>query len=568
MAQAAPRSTITPTLVTLFRAVWSVLLGIAIFVAIGGLGFNPSDEGLVNAAAHRVLQGQVPHTDFIWPRPVGSAYLHLPEMLMPTPMVLTSRAVALAELVAYSLLFGTLVIDRSPLRWSLPESLAVATSVLVSMHAFPLMAWYTVDGLLFIGLGAVLLRWALRRSILVGIALAFLAFGVATTFKQSFWPAPVFGFIWLVIASPRTHWLVRGATAIGAGALPGILYVGAVVLSGGAAEMIAQLSSGEPVIGQELTDALLDPRVVAVLAAGTGAFVLHRLLNTPRFAHWPRPLRVVPLAVVTLLVIGVVIAGDMGMRGSWGIVLWWLVVMRVAVDIVFTRGWDWPGMVLIGTGWMITLSWGAAVPNLLAGSLALFVLHRTRDAAAEPIRWRQITPLAVASVLFALAVLPVFASARTQAIYRDRPASQLTVNLGTVHHEMAGVVTNPVTAAYLQQLRECVESHPAGRVAALPDNAYIYPLFGLRSPLPIDWIIPADITGSEDRIVAAAREIDRAGGYLILFQAVPAAPLSTFDELRPAEGGAFRDPGLGSRIRDSFTAEPVACGAFDGFWAP
>ncbi|MGH2428170.1 MAG: hypothetical protein ACRDGV_04680 [Candidatus Limnocylindria bacterium] len=568
MAQAAPRSTITTTLVTLSRALWPVLLGIGIFMAIGGLGFNPSDEGLVNAAASRVLQGQVPHTDFIWPRPVGSAYLHLPELLLPTPMVLTSRAVALAELVAYSLLFGALVIDRSSLRWTVPESLAVATSVLVSMHAYPLMAWYTVDGLLFIGLGAVLLRWALRRSSLAGIAIAFLALGIATTFKQSFWPAPVFGLIWLVIASPRSQWLVRAAAAVAAAALPGILYVGAVVLSGGMAEMITQLGSGEPVIGEELVEALDDLRVIALLVAGAGAFVLHRMLDVPRFATWPRLLRLVPLAVVATLLIGAVVAGGMGMRGSWGIVLWCLVVLRVAVDLAFTRRWDWPGMVLIGTGWMVTLSWGAAVPNLLSGSLALFVLYRARDETAESIRWRQVTPFAVASLLFALGVVPTFAIARTQTIYRDRPASALTVDLGTVHPEMAGVMTNPVTAAYLEQLEECVESHPAGRVAALPDNAYIYPLLGLRNPLPIDWIIPADITGSEDRIVAAAREIDRAGDYLVLFQTVSVAPLATFERLEPAADGGFREPALGARIRESFSGPPVSCGVFEGFWSP
>ena len=44
-------------------------------------GFNPTDEGFVLSATNRVMHGQIPHVDFSSVRPLGYAYLHIPELL-------------------------------------------------------------------------------------------------------------------------------------------------------------------------------------------------------------------------------------------------------------------------------------------------------------------------------------------------------------------------------------------------------------------------------------------------------------------------------------------------------
>ncbi|HNY56128.1 MAG TPA: hypothetical protein PKI86_10890, partial [Chitinophagales bacterium] len=45
-------------------------------------GFNPTDEGFVLSASNRILHGQIPHVDFSSVRPLGYAYLHIPELLI------------------------------------------------------------------------------------------------------------------------------------------------------------------------------------------------------------------------------------------------------------------------------------------------------------------------------------------------------------------------------------------------------------------------------------------------------------------------------------------------------
>jgi len=46
------------------------------------LGFDPSGDGAVLAEGRRLLAGQIPHRDFISFRPAGSAFLHLPEVIL------------------------------------------------------------------------------------------------------------------------------------------------------------------------------------------------------------------------------------------------------------------------------------------------------------------------------------------------------------------------------------------------------------------------------------------------------------------------------------------------------
>src|SRR5438874_12295885 len=46
------------------------------------MGFTPTDEGFTLAYSRRILDGQVPHRDFIIIRPFFSPLLHVPEVLV------------------------------------------------------------------------------------------------------------------------------------------------------------------------------------------------------------------------------------------------------------------------------------------------------------------------------------------------------------------------------------------------------------------------------------------------------------------------------------------------------
>src|SRR5688500_14762311 len=51
---------------------------LACHVGYSWIGFNPTDDGWLPAVARRLVEGEVPHRDFIFVRPVLSALLQVP----------------------------------------------------------------------------------------------------------------------------------------------------------------------------------------------------------------------------------------------------------------------------------------------------------------------------------------------------------------------------------------------------------------------------------------------------------------------------------------------------------
>jgi hypothetical protein len=369
--------------------------------------------------------------------------------------------------------------------------------------------------------------------------------------------------VWLLAALPGWRDRTRlGLVALVSALVPAAAYTAVVAAGGGIAEMVMQLISPTPVLGSDLVDTLQAPEVFRPVLAGIAALLALAWLG----GH--AAVRLTAQVFLGAVVLGVVSDGDLEIEATWAIVLFWLVIARAAVELITRRRIDWTALVLVGAGWMASLSYGIATPNLVAGSSALYLLHRAFDIPVSIPGRREVALATTAIVVLALMVLPMSASARTDMVYRDRPEPQLTADLGLIHPALRGVRGTPVTAQYLRELVGCVEDHPASNVAVVPDNAIIYPMLRLHNPLAIDWAIPTEITNSEDRLLASARAADREGDYLVLLQTRDARDLPRIDELSRDPGGAFRDPAFGERLFASFSGEPVECGVFIGFWSP
>ena len=547
------------------RVGWPAVVCALIFVAFGRYGFNPTDEGFINGIAYRLLQGQVPHRDFILPRPVGSGYLHAPELLLPLPGLLVSRFIALVQIVAYSILLALLGLRRPFWRWSVPEVGLVAASVLVNLNTFPLMVWPTVDGILLVAAGAVLLHRGLERERLGFVVFSFVLLGAATAMKQSFWPAPFFAGLWLIAAAPGARRLIWLAAAVCAAGVVPAAYLGVVALGGGLDEMIGQFTSVPATLGAELFELVPNAAATATLA---GSIAVLQLVRPP--ATTPRPILVVPLAIAAVAVAGVVPVLGLEEVDSWSIVLWWILCAQVVARSLLDRRPDWPGLMLIALGWMVSLSYGIPSPALVAGSIGLYVVLRTLpdSGTTEMSGQLRLDALRIAALILMVAWTPTFVSGRLTYPYRDRPVEQLTASLSVVDDDFSGIRTNPVTAEYMAQIVDCIAAHPAQRVAVLPDNPVIYPALELSNPFPMDWILPLDTINSEHRLVEAAASLDDRGGYLVLFQPVGAHRLARMDALKRTSAGGFRDPALGALIRAELTGAEVTCGEFDGVWAP
>jgi hypothetical protein len=558
-----------------------------IFLAVGRIGFNPTDEGFVIAQSHRLLHGEVPHRDFISPRPAASAVLHMLDFALPIALFEGSRLIALGEVVVYSLLFATLVYGIGPRRWNFTQCVGAAAASLVNLHCFPLMAWYTIDGLVFAAVGLVLIETGCRRARRPLVDLGLLCTGIAAITKQSFFAVPLLGLVRIALDHrPGTGgaWLGTIARTGLIAAAPGVAYVAWVGALGGFSEMVAQLGGAAPVWGARLVSILHDEstrspmiHLFAMFALPLIALSFRRRGSSASTRSWF--LGPLGAAVLRTWISFVVIRLTLGQQlapypaSLWGVQLVWLLAVVVLWQTISGhRATRWPLIALLAMGWMTMLSWGWDVPDLVAGSVALGILQavwRETDLSSPPLRALAVPLALAAAVAFALTA-STFRVARSQFPYRDRPAPELTATLAAVSPSLGGIRTNRITARYLAELVECIRRFPASTVAVIPDNVWVYPALRLRSPFPILWFLPAEIAGVHNRVLASASKLGHVGDYLVLFQTFKARLLPLQDDLEPATAQSrpyVYGSRLGAEILRRLSGVPLRCGTFVGKYA-
>ncbi|MEU3771453.1 hypothetical protein AB0E55_40855 [Amycolatopsis keratiniphila] len=550
------------------------LLSAAVVARIGRFGFNPTDQGFVLAQVWRVLHGEIPQVDFLGPRPFGSAYLHLVDHLVPAPLMIGSGFVMMVQLTVTTVALVAFLTETSPLDWGPLRLGLVFTAVLIGLNTYPVMAWHTVDGVFLVAVGWWLLDSGLRSGSRWRRLSGLFCLGFVAIVKQSFLFAAPIGVLILLFhpaARPRRLPRLLGDVLV-LGAAP-LLYFGMVTVAGGLRSAIAQLSSGTQTWGEGLfrfwTEEFAgraDPRTyffpvllgVGVLAVAWSA--------RDRFGEPGRWLRGATGLCVVAVVVFVVADGGFEHAGGWPVTLLWLFLAAALLDAVVRRRLPWRYLAIAALGWMASLSWGYPLPGLLAGIFALGVLE-----AVPPPRPSESAGGVFAAVAFVLAGL-LLMSAHDKAPYADRPQGELTKDLGEIAPALRGVRTNPSVYTYVAQIRGCLDRYPASKVAILPDNPFVAPVFGVRNPFPLDWPLPMELTGdSPERMVEAAENLAREGDYLVLFQTVRAVSLTAGAPVPEAVGPDARTiaySGVEKRIQDELTGARVACGSFAGFWEP
>lgn len=557
----------------LLALAWPPALAAAIYLAFGRLGFFPSDEGLVLSYTYRLLHGQVPHRDFISPRPLGSALIHLIDFAIPGPLFEVSRVIALGEFVAYTIAFAWLIYEVAPWRWNLAMVAGAMAATLVDMNRFPLMAWYTVDGLLLVGAGLLLVRSGARRGSWTTIAAAFVVLGFAGLTKQSFAPAVALGWLalWPRLRSLSLGRRLKDVVMTGAyAAAPVVIYVAAIAAAGGFRAMRAQLLGAPLVYGQSLflypwlPDHDLGALIVLVVISALCAAAVGFRSKLPAWGH------ALSASALTATVVWVTLSDQLGMRGEeWGIRLFYMAAAFAIVLSITRRSLDVVGVILVVVGWMVSLSYSFFYPDLAAGCIAVYLVHRSWSGATLPsVSVARAAPATAALVILAITAV-AFSVTREQDVYLDKPAQQLKATLSSVSPAFGDIRTNDQTANYLAQMSECVKQYPAKYVAILPENAGMYPALGLSNPFPIDWIWPLDVHGSESRIVATTDWLNQHGDYLVLFQTVDAPQVlaGTLTPARP-DSAIYAFSPIPQEIYSRLDGSRSTCGTFLVVYSP
>lgn len=528
---------------------WPTLLVVSVYVRFGGTSLVSPDDGFILAESRRILSGQIPHRDFLSPRPAGSALLHCVDFLLPLPLLSASRLVSTIEVVGYTLLFASLAY-RKPLRdWTLVQVAAASAAVFVNLHSFPLMAWHTIDGALLVALGVVALRSGLETNRVARASVGLLFLGTALTVKQSFAPALLLGVLMVWEHQRRTGTSpISLRRAVALVAAPIGAYVALITAGGGFGPMVVQLTHARPVYGSSLVKGIWrrggQGSALMALAALLG-LIDARAGRNPAARICARFAARVGLSA---LVVGVLLVTRTDPADAWGRALLFLLVAVVAWEWIAHRFADRFGLVLIAVGWMVSLSWGYPTPRLVAGSIALLLVDRIwRDVPALSARMGAVLERAARVVAVLVAVAVTFTAIDERALLNARGVSG-DRSIGATVPDLRGLRTDLTTSALIRDVAACTRKFPAHWTAVLPGPAIVAPVMHLANPFSVDWVFPLEIRGSEARLVDEARRLDATGHYLVLV-------------VRPDPATAAPDPVLDRMLRE-LGGTRTPCGNF------
>lgn len=572
----------------LLHGCWITALCLWATYRVGRFGFSPTDQGFILGLSWRILHGEIPHRDLISARPLGSALLHTVDLLLPGPLFLVSLVLAMFQIILTAIALAVLVTRRPLLTWGPVLTGVVAAACLLNLHTKGLAAWHTIDGLMLAACGFWALDAGLRSGKTFPRRLGLLMIGFAPLAKQSFAFAMLVAVavllfhpsVRVVVADVRRRmWPPGRRSDLLFLVAPGLLYVAVVALAGGLRDMYEQLTDARPTVAERLFLIWVErPGIIAVMVV-CGLLLVAARTVADRGDPSVRVAEVGLVVVLAVLGVQVMVDGELTRAGDWAIELFWLAALACLVSGVSRRQIPWTGLFVLLLAWMCSLSWGADSPTLLGGTLlltALYLIGADLDpklASAQPVR-RVEAGLVLGATGLTVIVLSghLLTKAHDADPYRDRPQGQLTEDLGAVVPSMWRVRTNVDTATYIEQIKDCVQRHPANRVAVLPDNAFVYPALALRNPFPIDWPRPLELVADvRERMLATADRLNVDGDYLLLFQTVNARTGLGEGERVPdsiPENAEIIDyGGLEHEILSRMSGSRFTCGSFVGVWS-
>ena len=436
------------------RAPWWLLLPFVCHWAFSWIGFSPTDDGWLQAVARRLLDGEVPHRDFIFVRPALSAYLQVPLVALGGDHVIwLSRLWGWLTVAVICWLWTGLVDARGAVRYAL-----YAIAVMLTAHTFPVMAWHTFDALLLCTIAVRLARDGRLKA-------AFFAAGTAALCRQNFaFFAPL---LLVAVGGPWRFWFVAGFWS----ALPALLYGAAIAALGGGRDFVLQIAAA----GGQFKEAALErlffqPWWWAGLAGGAALLAARR--KTP------------PAAAVGWLVLGLGLASAL----AWMPRTFHLASFAL-LGVVAVAGLGSGSRLLAVTGpalaWVTMISLGYNNPALMAGALFVLAWRILAAELPEPAGRRVLVGLLVVVIATAAALT----RARLQYPYRDEPARQLAWPAGDVLPGAAGLRTNVRVISTLAELRQLTLEREAAGVpyAILTDVSAHWIHSRQRNLLAVDW---------------------------------------------------------------------------------
>jgi hypothetical protein len=519
----------------------------------GSSGFNPSDDGMVVAQSYRILNGEIPHKDFMALRTTFSGYLHTLDFFLPFSLFKNGRIIMMLELfiaaLAWSFMLLKLRIKIIPAIFiiTILFALTIVTFVL-NLNTLMPYPWTTTDGTSFAGIGASILLVAIFRKDTVNkISFSFSVIGlwllsIAPLCKQNFMPLPFIGIaaLLLTLRSKKQALFISFM-----GLFPILAYILYFSWNGAFQELVEQLRG---------RNSLLGPGGMAYVSAFYKGqlFTVHALVILFTVASYFKQslLQISDISKKNIHIAITFVYGLAVLIGAFHLFQereYFAIPYQLFFILLFYTLWCKStqsisiseaiiALFALAIAWTASISGGMNSPLLGTGYIVSSFVVLSYSSTKQVFQLKQTSTkakliLSGTASFVALGLLMFSVKGKKEFNYRDKPAPELTKNLGTLLPKtLGGIKTNETTYNYLATIKKVLDENPhmRNRSVFLPNHCAIYPAFETRNPFPLEWNDRWEYLGSEENYHARCHSAKNGGSVYLFIDKINAEVMADY----------------------------------------
>ena len=498
-------------------------------------GFNPSDDGVIIAQSYRLLNGEIPHKDFISIRPVVSAYLHAIYFNLPFPLEATARWFVILAFFAISLFWIFVLFSTFKLKYKQKYNYEITFlslllfAFILNLSFYNLFPCTTIDAILFSVLGFSLIlsifKEYLANKDIVKISFGLLFFSIASLTRQNFALITIiaFAFTGFQLFRKKSYKILIICFLIGL--LPFLLYLILLIKNDTLTLFLNQMNGRTELFQTGVlayAKSFINSGLLILNIALIGAVIYYKYRRqknkTANLIELFKKIMasvVLLYSILTLFFSVIIFFSGITELFSYSFDMFWILAIFVfAVLLLFSLTLKQKTVLLFAVflSWTSSISLGDNAPVFVIGILASTILYLLFTLAyLTKLRFKYPIKEQKGIIVFSVFVLIVFILsifAQRKHNYRDLSASELKCNIGEIIPAFGNIKTNPVTFEYLKEIKFLYDSLNAkDKFVVVPNNAAIYPLLKSKNPFPLDWPQPAEYVGNENYLKDKLKEI-------------------------------------------------------------
>jgi hypothetical protein len=526
-----------------------VFLSYFIFNIIATEGFNPSDDGVILAQSFRILNGEIPHKDFISIRPVFSGILHTIHFFSPLALEESARWFVFFQYFIYSIL-TTFILFKFVLKSkSHPYFILLGTSsLLLNLNFYNLYPWTTIDALFWFSIGFTFYLFQFESSSLRGnrsnlkadeetkrllhcvrndgysfvgvvtnkgdvfytsVGFLFMAFASLSrqTFILPFSILFVFTAIYWIKKRKLSSFLIVSIIS----AIPFLIYMFLLISTNSFSLFITQMTGRTELFQTGIITYGKYFLKSKLLIFHLMVFVL-MIFHKFKFQSNAKRNSLIFKIVTIYLLAFIFFSFYLFTLDIWGMFsvsfeLFFICILLLMYVFLFLKTEIIQKLIfviLIFICWISSISLGDNSLVFTLGILAsliitfIFIILNSLGKLNEIEKFKK--PAFIISTILVFALLFMEISAQKRVNYRDNSAKYLTYNLSNSFSEFGSIKTNKNTYDYFVELKQVIDSLriPKNKFVVIPNNPIIYAITKSKNPFPLDWMQHNEYVGSEN----------------------------------------------------------------------